>query len=102
MLVQLTLSSHLREGLSDSSMLKDKSGSVIFSRGGQIETESMSGQGRPEEGADCSAVPSQMNQSSCVCWVDECVRCVFALSIWAQTAGFHARRQPGFAAGSRK
>lgn len=27
MLVQLTLSSHLREGLSDSSMLKDKSGS---------------------------------------------------------------------------
>lgn len=53
--------------------------SFIFTRGGQIATESMSGQGRPEEGADCSALSSQMNQRS-FCMLDAwvCSLCVCA------------------------
>lgn len=40
--------------------------SFILIRGGQIATESMSGQRRPEEGADCSAAPADGSE---VCYV---------------------------------
>lgn len=64
-------------------------------------TESMSGQRMLEEGADCSAA-LQMDQRSAVCWMDECVHFVFALSISAKTARLYTWRQPECTAGSRK
>lgn len=40
--------------------------SFIFILGGQIATDSMSGQGRAEEGADCSAAVADGSEVCCV------------------------------------
>lgn len=55
--------------------------SFIFIRGGQIATESMSGQGRLEEGADCSAdVADGSEVLLCAGWMSVftvCLHCLY-------------------------
>lgn len=54
--------------------------SFIFIRGGQIATESMSGQGRPEEGADCSAAVADGSEVCCVLgWMSVFAMCLHCL-----------------------
>lgn len=61
--------------------------SFIFIWGGQIVTESMSGQGRLEEGADCSAAVADGSEVCCVLdgWVCSLCVCTVYISADCQT-----------------
>ncbi len=81
---KLILSSHLCKRLSDSSLLTDKSGSGVsplssFGVDRLRQKLCLDGEGQKKE--QIVRLLSQMDQRSAVCWMDECVCCVFALSI---------------------
>lgn len=104
--LEVTLSSFRSMSPADSSVLTDKSGlwSSPLSPFGvdRLRQKVCLEEGKSRRRSRLSQLLSQMDQRSAVCWMDECVHCVFALSLSAQTARLCTERQPEHTAGSRK
>lgn len=104
--LEVTLSSFRSMSPADSSVLTDKSGlwSSPLSPFGvdRLRQKVCLEEGKSRRRSRLSRLLSQMDQRSAVCWMDECVHCVFALSLSAQTARLCTERQPEHTAGSRK